>query len=56
MDEAGAQSLEAQTKAEQETVALTLLRAGYTVRLRKRQSSTGRAKTVYMVDYWRGEF
>lgn len=47
------QSLATQTKAEQETVALTLLRAGYSVLLRRKQSSTGKVKTVYFVQYWR---
>ncbi len=47
------QSLETQTKAEQETVALTLLRAGYSVLLQRKQSTTGKVKTAYFVLYWR---
>lgn len=46
------QRLEVLTKAEQETIAVALLRAGYNVRLTRKTKSESGAKAVYAVAYW----
>lgn len=44
--------LELQNKADRESVAMALFRAGYTVRERKRKEGS---RTIAFLEYWRTE-